>query len=80
MHQWYAELKSTFPDIEIGLLGGGSRDKSPILVATYDSAAINAEHLGDRYGLLICDECHHLPSDFNRVIAEYAIRKIAASP
>jgi superfamily II DNA or RNA helicase len=73
MHQWYAQLLETFPDVEIGLLGGGSRDRTPILVATYDSAAINAESLGNRYGLLICDECHHLPSDFNRVIAEYAI-------
>ncbi|MEB3232128.1 MAG: DEAD/DEAH box helicase family protein, partial [Leptolyngbyaceae bacterium] len=73
MHQWYAQLEEAFPGTDIGLLGGGSRDKTPILVATYDSAAINAEQLGDRYGLLICDECHHLPSDFNRVIAEYAI-------
>ena len=73
MHQWYAHLKKAFPDADVGLLGGGSRDKSDILVATYDSAAINAEYMGNRYGLLICDECHHLPSDFNRVIAEYAI-------
>ncbi|MBD2091643.1 DEAD/DEAH box helicase [Microcoleus sp. FACHB-1515] len=73
MHQWYAQLLETFPDVEVGLLGGGSRDRTPILVATYDSAAIHAESLGNRYGLLICDECHHLPSDFNRVIAEYAI-------
>ncbi|GAB1544524.1 DEAD/DEAH box helicase family protein [Scytonema sp. NUACC21] len=73
MHQWYAHLKAAFPDAEVGLLGGGSRDKTPILVATYDSAAIHAETLGDRYALLIFDECHHLPTDFNRVIAEYAI-------
>ncbi|HEY9631261.1 MAG TPA: DEAD/DEAH box helicase family protein [Coleofasciculaceae cyanobacterium] len=73
MHQWYASLLVTFPDAEIGLLGGGSRDRTDILVATYDSAAIHAESLGNRYALLICDECHHLPSDFNRVIAEYAI-------
>jgi superfamily II DNA or RNA helicase len=73
MHQWYAHLKAAFPDTEVGLLGGGSRDKSPILVSTYDSAAIHAESLGDRYAFLIFDECHHLPTDFNRVIAEYAI-------
>ncbi|GAA6624105.1 DEAD/DEAH box helicase family protein [Scytonema sp. NUACC26] len=73
MHQWYAHLKAAFPDAEVGLLGGGSRDKTPILVSTYDSAAIHAESLGDRYALLIFDECHHLPTDFNRVIAEYAI-------
>lgn len=73
MHQWYDQLLKTFPGVSIGLLGGGSRDRTPILVATYDSAAIHAETLGNQYGLLICDECHHLPSDFNRVIAEYAI-------
>ncbi len=73
MHQWYAHLLAAFPDAEVGLLGGGSRDKTPILVSTYDSAAINAESLGNQYGLIIFDECHHLPTDFNRVIAEYAI-------
>jgi superfamily II DNA or RNA helicase len=73
MHQWYAHLVAAFPDVEVGLLGGGSRDRSPLLVSTYDSAAINAETLGNQYGLLVFDECHHLPSDFNRVIAEYAI-------
>lgn len=73
MHQWYAHLTAAFPDVEVGLLGGGSKDRSPILVATYDSAAIHAESLGNLYALLICDECHHLPSDFNRVIAEYSI-------
>ncbi len=73
MHQWYAQLLLVFPDAEIGLLGGGSRDRTSILVSTYDSAAIHAEALGNRYALLIFDECHHLPTDFNRVIAEYAI-------
>ena len=73
MHQWYAHLEAAFPDVEVGLLGGGSRDRTPILVATYDSAAIHAETLGNRYAFLIFDECHHLPTDFNRVIAEYAI-------
>ncbi|BAY14485.1 type III restriction enzyme res subunit [Anabaenopsis circularis NIES-21] len=73
MHQWYAHLVAAFPDAEVGLLGGGSRDKSPILVATYDSAAIHAEALGNKYALIVFDECHHLPTDFSKVIAEYAI-------
>jgi superfamily II DNA or RNA helicase len=73
MHQWYAHLKAAFPDAEVGLLGGGSRDKTAILIATYDSAAIHAEAIGNQYALIIFDECHHLPTDFNRVIAEYAI-------
>lgn len=73
MHQWYAHLLAAFPDAEVGLLGGGSRDRTALLVATYDSAAIHAESLGNCYQLLICDECHHLPTDFNRVIAEYSL-------
>jgi superfamily II DNA or RNA helicase len=73
MHQWYTHLVAAFPDTEVGLLGGGSRDRTPILVATYDSAAIHAETLGNLYGLVIFDECHHLPSDFNRAIAELSI-------
>ncbi|GAC1459167.1 MAG: DEAD/DEAH box helicase family protein [Chamaesiphon sp.] len=73
MHQWYAHLVAAFPDVDVGLLGGGSHDRTPILVATYDSGAIHAEALGNRYALLIFDECHHLPTDFYRVIAEYAI-------
>lgn len=73
MHQWYAEIKASFQNIEVGLLGGGSRDKTPILIATYNSAAIHAKTLGNRYGLLIFDECHHLPTDFFQVIAEESI-------
>ncbi len=73
LHQWYAGLLAAFPDTEIGLLGGGSQDKSPILVSTYHSAAIHSEALGSRYALLIFDECHHLPSDFFRKIAEDSI-------
>ena len=75
MHQWYAGLLEVFgPNTNVGLLGGGSRDDdSQILIATYASAAIHAERLGNRYALLIFDEVHHLPADFTRVIADYSI-------
>ena len=73
MHQWYANLSAAFPDAEVGLLGGGSKDETPILISTYDSAAIFAEKLGNRYGLLIFDECHHLPGEFTRTIALYSL-------
>ncbi len=75
MHQCYAHLLAAFPDVEISLLGGCSRNRTAILVATYDSAAIQAEALGNLYGLFVFDECHHLPTDFFRVIAEYAIAR-----
>jgi superfamily II DNA or RNA helicase len=73
MHQWYAHLLAAFPDTPVGLLGGGSHDRTALLVATYDSAAIQAEALGNHYALLVFDECHHLPSAFTRVIAEYSL-------
>lgn len=73
MHQWLTQIEKAFPGVKVGLLGGGSRDKTPILIATYHSAAINAETLGNQYALQIFDECHHLPTEFFRVIAEYAI-------
>lgn len=73
MHQWYTKIIAMFPDVEVGLLGGGSGDRTPILIATYHSAANHAKHLGNLYGLLIFDECHHLPTQFFRVIAEEAI-------
>ncbi|NCO75052.1 MAG: DEAD/DEAH box helicase [Cyanobacteria bacterium] len=73
MQQWYAQIEVSFPKIKVGLLGGGSHDSTPILIATYHSAAIHAKTLGNLYGLLIFDECHHLPTDFFRVIAEESI-------
>ena len=73
MHQWYAHLLAAFPDAPVGLLGGGAHDSTPLLVATYDSAAIYAEALGNKYALLVFDECHHLPGEFTRVIAEYSL-------
>jgi superfamily II DNA or RNA helicase len=73
LHQWYAQIEAAFPDVEVGLLGGGSHDRTPILIATYNSAAIHAETIGNKYAFLIFDECHHLPTDFFKVIAEYSI-------
>jgi len=71
MHQWYAHLKAAFPDAEVGLLGVVPAI-APDSCCYYDSGAIHAEALGNQYAFNF-DECHHLPTDFNRVIAEYAI-------
>jgi superfamily II DNA or RNA helicase len=61
VRQWYDLLGSTFR-VPIGLVGGGEHDVRPITVSTYDSAHIHMDHLGSRFGLIIFDECHHLPS------------------
>lgn len=73
MHQWYAELKAAFPDNKIGLIGGGYHEVEGISVSTYDSAAIHAEKLGNRFGLLVFDEVHHLPTEFYRPAAMFSL-------
>jgi superfamily II DNA or RNA helicase len=46
----------------VGLLGGGYYDLQPLTVTTYDSAYIHLERWGNKFGLIVFDECHHLPS------------------
>ncbi len=60
LNQWYGELLLAFGE-PIGLLGGGYYDLQPLTVTTYDSAYLHVERWGNKYGLLIFDECHHLP-------------------
>jgi superfamily II DNA or RNA helicase len=73
MHQWYALLRAAFPEVEVGLIGGGYHEPLDLAVATYDSAARHMDRLGDRYGMLVFDEVHHLPSEFYRTIAEFSL-------
>jgi superfamily II DNA or RNA helicase len=61
MNQWYEELGTAF-GAEVGLLGGGYHEIQDLTVTTYDSAHLHMDRLGDRFGLVIFDECHHLPS------------------
>jgi superfamily II DNA or RNA helicase len=60
MNQWYDELTMSF-GTEVGLMGGGYYDIQPLTVTTYDSAYIHMDRLGNRFGLIVFDECHHLP-------------------
>src|SRR5207244_7061939 len=70
--QWHGQLESAF-GTKIGLLGGGSHEIEPITVATYDSALIFVERWGNKFGLLVCDECHHLPGPSYQMIAAASI-------
>lgn len=72
MQQWYGALATGF-DTEVGLVGGGDYDVRPLTVTTYDSAYLHMERLGDRFGLLVFDECHHLPGRSYAFAAEAAI-------
>ncbi len=68
MHQWVAVLERYFAE-PIGALGGGQQVIERLTVATYDSALIHATHRGNAFGLVVFDECHHLPSEQYRYTA-----------
>ena len=61
VRQWYALLRATF-GIQVGVVGGGEHSVHALTVTTYDSAYLHMENLGARFGLVIFDEVHHLPS------------------
>ncbi len=73
LQQWRVALSSTLslPAEDIGVFGGGEKDLKPITIITYDSAVLYPREL-HRFGLLIFDECHHLPAPTYRMIAECA--------
>ena len=69
LSQWYGGLRAAFGE-DIGALGGGTHQIRDITVTTYDSMAIYADRYGDRFGLVIWDEVHHLPaSGYSRAAA-----------
>jgi superfamily II DNA or RNA helicase len=67
--QWRSRLKKEFK-VDVGVLGGGEREIKALTVSTYDSAYIHADRLGNRFGLIIFDEVHHLAAAGYRNIAE----------
>jgi superfamily II DNA or RNA helicase len=72
VRQWFDLLTATFGG-PVGLVGGGEHDVQPLTVTTYDSAFLHMEHLGSRFGLVVFDECHHLPSAAYALAARAAI-------
>jgi superfamily II DNA or RNA helicase len=63
VRQWYDGLRRTFSGIDCGVIGGGEYELAPLTVTTYDSAYLHMENIGDRFGLVVFDECHHLPGE-----------------
>jgi superfamily II DNA or RNA helicase len=72
MNQWYDLLSGTF-DMETGILGGGYHEVRDITVTTYDSAYIYIDQYGDRFGLIVFDEVHHLPAPKSSHIPQMSI-------
>jgi superfamily II DNA or RNA helicase len=70
--QWHDRLQAAF-GVQPGILGGGHHEVRDLTVATYDSAWRHIGRYGDRFGLIIFDEVHHLPAPGYRTIAEQAL-------
>jgi superfamily II DNA or RNA helicase len=68
VEQWRRELQREF-DAAVGQLGGGEQRVEEVTVATYDSAYLRAAELGDRFGLVVFDEVHHLGGEGYRDVA-----------
>lgn len=60
MYQWHSRILAA-TRIDAGIIGDGVHRVSPVSVTTYDSAAIHMPRIGNRFELIVFDECHHLP-------------------
>ena len=70
--QWHFNLEKAF-GFHCGIIGGGTYDLQPVTVTTYDSAYIHMERIGNRFGMLVFDEVHHLPTQTYALGAQHAI-------
>ena len=74
LNQWHQNLKQFF-NCQIGILGGGNKNILPITVSTYESAIIYQNQIGNKFCLMVFDECHHLGSN-----ASYQMAKSFIAP
>lgn len=72
VQQWAGDLELRL-GCAIGQYGGGEKSLKPITVSTYDSAVLFMPWHGHRFGLLVCDECHHLPAPVTTAAAEQCL-------
>lgn len=72
VRQWYDNLRATF-GVPVGVVGGGEHRVESLTVTTYDSAYLHMEHLGARFGLVVFDEAHHLPSETYALAARLSL-------
>ncbi len=70
--QWRRTLGNAF-GVPVGMVGGGSHEVLPVTVTTYDSAYLHMHRLGNRFGLVVFDEVHHLPASAYAQAAEMCL-------
>jgi superfamily II DNA or RNA helicase len=83
LDQW-ARALSACSSQPIGRLGDGDHVVAPITVATYASAVSWAPRIGDRFGLVIVDEAHHVgawcPTEIFEMLVAPARLGLTATP
>ncbi|MCR4413759.1 MAG: DEAD/DEAH box helicase family protein [Thermoguttaceae bacterium] len=65
MYQWHRRIAEGL-GYDAGIIGDNLFRVRPISVTTYDSACIHMEQFGNRFALVVFDECHHLPGPVRR--------------
>lgn len=68
-NKWRKDMAGAFPNMRIGMLGGGRRDFRQISIVTMNTAAKGLPETDGEH-LIIVDECHNIGSEFR----QYAIR------
>jgi superfamily II DNA or RNA helicase len=83
LDQWARALAACSSQ-PIGRLGDGDHVVAPITVATYASAVSWAPRIGDRFGLVIVDEAHHVgawcPTEIFEMLVAPARLGLTATP
>jgi DNA excision repair protein ERCC-3 len=69
--QWRSQLlqNTSLNDEQIGLYHGGEKNVRPVTIATYQTAGMDRHRMlfdQRRWGLIIYDEVHHIPSPIHR--------------
>jgi superfamily II DNA or RNA helicase len=83
LDQW-ARALSACTSQPIGRLGDGNHVVAPVTVATYASAIAWVPRIGDRFGLVIVDEAHHVgawcPTEIFEMMVAPARMGLTATP
>ncbi|HEY5950288.1 MAG TPA: DEAD/DEAH box helicase family protein [Kofleriaceae bacterium] len=83
LDQWARSLEVAWP-YPIGRLGDGDYRIAPITVSTYASAVTWAPRIGDKFGLVIVDEAHHVgawcPSEILEMLVAPSRLGLTATP
>jgi len=65
MYQWHRRILERLR-YDAGIIGDNTYRVQPVSVTTYDSACIHMERLGNKFGMIVFDECHHLPGQIRQ--------------